>query len=574
MLISTAFAYKTYIIILFNAAFFIVLLCLSLYIFFSAKKTALSFSYITIMSMIMLWLLAKVFKSASPNVELRWVFVVIQYIGVEFLGYFLIIFAYIYTKNQLPTRRLLLLLAITPTLSYLIVITNPLHMLFFSTFDFYYQNHGILFYILQVNKYAYWIVAAVLLAIGFIRQPQEELKNLTGFFALISVIPLVANVYFTAFNMFDSMPWIFPFPEFDITPVAAGLAISLFMIPALKHRFLDIIPASYSRLFAEMPYGIVFIDRRDRIYAYNAAFKEMFKSAADSRDPKDIYEQAIEENESGIHMVDILPFSQTKSNINTIQIEGMVYMVNNKELKKGVKLKIFTNITQLAVNQRELLAKEQELDATNKRLEVLENISKELVATKTKTSIAQNVHDILGHSLTVVIGIASLAATDENVRSIDKKVEQISKLLTSSLNDLKHAILGKTIDIRQNDLTNAISYLDNENIEVNLETVGSAYELQAEQSEAVFRLCQEAVTNAIKHGKAKRMNIILRYKTEEIEIFALDNGNGCKEIIQGFGLTGIEIRFIELGGQVKFRSNEENGFSIHARIPRALNLFI
>ena len=186
---------------------------------------------------------------------------------------------------------------------------------------------------------------------------------------------------------------------------------------------------------------------------------------------------------------------------------------------------------------------------------------------RTKMQMAQSVHDILGHSLTVVIGTAELAA-DDNAELARDKLIQIDELLTSSLNDLKNAALGDENNWGKTSLTNAIEHLKNERIQVDIAVHGEVYELNSAQTEAVFRLCQEAVTNSIKHSKAKTIYIILRYMPQQLEVFAIDNGTGCGKIVKSYGLSGIEDRVLSLSGSVDFSSDGESGFIIHAVLPK------
>jgi signal transduction histidine kinase len=186
--------------------------------------------------------------------------------------------------------------------------------------------------------------------------------------------------------------------------------------------------------------------------------------------------------------------------------------------------------------------------------------------------MAQNVHDILGHSLTVVIGTAELAASDDAHGAMQKTL-QIEELLTGSLNDLKNALDGKGTRWGETSLIKAIQHLKNEKITVSIQTQGKTYELSTAQTEAVYRLCQEAVTNAIKHGKASHIYLILRFSAHVFEIYAVDNGVGCHDIKKSYGLEGIEKRVNALAGTASFVSDGESGFTIHAELPISSNHF-
>ncbi|HEX3043602.1 MAG TPA: hypothetical protein VHY08_02520, partial [Bacillota bacterium] len=65
---------------------------------------------------------------------------------------------------------------------------------------------------------------------------------------------------------------------------------------------------------------------------------------------------------------------------------------------------------------------------------------------------------------------------------------------------------------------------------------------------------------------------ILRFSTSGYEIYILDNGVGCENIMKGYGISGMEERVCRLNGQIKYGSDENAGFTIHITIPLQLPL--
>ncbi|MHC1695519.1 MAG: sensor histidine kinase [Eubacteriales bacterium] len=171
----------------------------------------------------------------------------------------------------------------------------------------------------------------------------------------------------------------------------------------------------------------------------------------------------------------------------------------------------------------------------------------------------------------MVIGTAELASRD-TAQQARVKLDRIEELLTGSLNDLRNTFTGVGMRLGQTSLTKALGHLKNDSISVDIKVHGRTYELDGETTQAVYRLCQEAVTNAIKHGRAKNIYIILRYWPQEFEVYAVDNGIGCGEIKKSFGLEGIEKRITGQGGRISFASDGECGFTVHAGLPRKNNL--
>ncbi len=105
-------------------------------------------------------------------------------------------------------------------------------------------------------------------------------------------------------------------------------------------------------------------------------------------------------------------------------------------------------------------------------------------------------------------------------------------------------------------------------MQVDLAVEGLRFSLDFSLYHTVFRLCQEGLTNALRHGQAKEAGIYIRFTPGETEVFILDNGRGCQTVKKGNGLSGMEERVGRLNGVLTYGSSEEGGFIVHARIPR------
>ncbi len=569
MQVSEKLATEIFTILSFHIVAIVALFSTSFYIYLRGRRTLLLKSYISVVSMLLLWMISKILKTVSPNETLRWFFIVTQYLGVQFLGYCLVIFAYLYTVKPSISRKQMIILAVVPTLCFLVIVTNPLHMQFYSYFDFYKDSFGPLFLPTQLFAYGYISASIVLLAKGYTKQPGfKGKKGLARLTAVTILVPLLGNVYYILFKLIKPIPWIFPFAVFDFTPIAGAASLMLFMIPALKYRFFDISPISFKKLFENVPQGIVFVHPSGHLYAKNRTFTHMFQNA------ENISTAAGFVDTLGIEDADkkrFWSFMGTSSAAGFFELHlpgDKCYRVKKNHASKNSLLLRFTDISKLMHNKKLLEKKNKQLVDINIKLDGLARASKELTAAKIKMQVSQNMHDILGHSLTVVIGSAELAMRDSEYELMRVKLNQIDELLSNSLQDLKNTLQGKETDWNQSALTRAISALKNDSIHIDFSSQGHVYELTRDKTEAVYSLCREAVTNAIRHGAAEMIHLILRYKPAELEVYAIDDGHGCGKIEKHLGLSGIELRVGDVGGHVIFASNGEKGFTIHAFIPK------
>ena len=107
---------------------------------------------------------------------------------------------------------------------------------------------------------------------------------------------------------------------------------------------------------------------------------------------------------------------------------------------------------------------------------------------------------------------------------------------------------------------------------------------QAQVGTAIFRITQEALTNAYKHAEATQVSVFLRYKPRMVEVEIRDNGKGLpvsvssrsdgmtneqqeQRFYSGHGMRGMRERAEELGGTLLVEQRESDGVSVLARIP-------
>lgn len=542
MEVSEKLAYEISVITGSHLIAFVVLAALTAFIWFKAKKSILLNSYLALVAMIMIWLLAKIFKTVSPNETLRWFFIVLQYFGVQYLGYCLIIFAYVYITAKAVPRTMLLVLSIFPTLSFLVVATNPWHMQFYSYFDFYHDRFGPLFLPIQAGLYLYLICGAVMLARGFFRQPALEGRPRLGLLlATLTLLPLLINVYYLAFK-FDLVKWIFNFPVFDITPICIASALIIFIIPAIRYRFLDILPLSYNSVIHCLPQGIALYDHHGNLVLKNRSF-EIMKVSCD--------------------LDDVLT-AQDQSDLD----------IKIRNYQNSYRLLLAKDMRELNRLQNTLSAKNVELKTNLRQLKQLQANARELNELAARRKLAQEVHDLLGHNLTVAIGLCELAAREDDPDKQMSLIIDLKQMLARSSQELHGTTtlatsrkMGSLSALNSSQLIDELKKLRSDLLEIEFEMSGQTDIIAQDLHEAVITLARETITNAIRHGQASKLHMFLRWSRKHLEIYAIDDGRGCKDISKSMGLSGIEQRFKQLGGSVSFRSDEDTGFYTHVTVP-------
>jgi signal transduction histidine kinase len=104
-------------------------------------------------------------------------------------------------------------------------------------------------------------------------------------------------------------------------------------------------------------------------------------------------------------------------------------------------------------------------------------------------------------------------------------------------------------------------------IKVEIETGNINWDYGSAVNKSLIRIIQEAFTNSVRHGKAKRIIIRFWEFSGRLEMLLRDNGIGSANIVRGIGLAGMEERLAALGGQLEVWSPDDGGFALKVTIP-------
>ena len=89
----------------------------------------------------------------------------------------------------------------------------------------------------------------------------------------------------------------------------------------------------------------------------------------------------------------------------------------------------------------------------------------------------------------------------------------------------------------------------------------------AERSHALWRCCQEIVTNAVKHSEAENLWIAIHMRGGQVELTARDDGSGASRVTPGHGLEGMRRRLDEMGGVLDLETRPGAGFRVRVTLP-------
>jgi two-component system, NarL family, sensor histidine kinase DesK len=189
---------------------------------------------------------------------------------------------------------------------------------------------------------------------------------------------------------------------------------------------------------------------------------------------------------------------------------------------------------------------------------------RETLKTAERERIARDLHDILGHTLSVIILKSELASRliDQDAKLAKAQIEDVERISRQALSEVREAIAGYSRGTLASELDRAMSTLKVAGLEVDQRC--EALEFSAGQERVLALVLREAVTNVIRHAKAKHCSIVVSRSDDSHVLEIKDDGCGC-EIKEGMGMRGIRERVAAIGGTARWST--DNGTRLTISIP-------
>lgn len=206
----------------------------------------------------------------------------------------------------------------------------------------------------------------------------------------------------------------------------------------------------------------------------------------------------------------------------------------------------------------------------------------DLAVAAERARIAREMHDIVAHTLSVVIAQADGGrfAAQSNPKTAVLALETIAEMSRAALADIR-SIIGVLRDPHEsakelrpqpidNDIESLITQIKEAGTPISLIRIGQPRALPVGLGNALFRICQESLTNALKHaGPNATIAVILKWEETNISLEVIDDGRGAatRNDGQGHGILGMRERAAIFGGTIEAGSKAEGGFRVKAVIP-------
>jgi signal transduction histidine kinase len=226
--------------------------------------------------------------------------------------------------------------------------------------------------------------------------------------------------------------------------------------------------------------------------------------------------------------------------------------------------------TRLAARASRAAEQEAQLDA--------ESAERDVIVEQERNRIARDMHDVVAHSLAVVIAQADGAryAREADPDAVDGALTAISSTAREALADVR-LLLGQLRHPQTEgpqpalaDLGRLLDQLRASGLVVEFSTKGEPLQLGTGQQLAVYRIVQEALTNALRHGEThKEVTVRFEWMAEQLQITitsAMTATPPTADLRLGHGLAGMRERAALVGGSLQTAVDDKT-FVVTATMP-------
>ncbi len=259
-----------------------------------------------------------------------------------------------------------------------------------------------------------------------------------------------------------------------------------------------------------------------------------------------------------------------------ISIEGKAYLVKHYSNHSLFKNSRDETMVLLDISDQELTL--HRLNLLDQRLSMISTLLKnklqlleKLIELKSKNTIAIQLHDEIGHNLTLSVSVLD-RMRDATLRyqipehSIEQLLEEGKSITMSLSQDRKNTVSGKYLEEM---LESYILYLKWVGVHVELNVDTQLINLNQNSILTLYAICKESFSNTVKYASASEIQVLMRIgenaQEAMLELHISDNGKGCKVVKESNGLKAIRARVER--NQGVFEYDGTKGFKILCILP-------
>lgn len=223
-------------------------------------------------------------------------------------------------------------------------------------------------------------------------------------------------------------------------------------------------------------------------------------------------------------------------------------------------------LTVAVAQQRERLARES-LAAVNSELVATRSLVATSARAEERLRVSRELHDLAGHTLTAIklrLEAHSRKAPDELRSDVLATRDMAQELLDDVRAVVSHLRQYDPV-LFQDAIRGMSDRFPDASIHLSIDDEHRPH--RPDEVHTMLRCIQEAVTNAIHHGKARNIWITYSQSDAAAKLLVRDDGVGGLDYEPGNGLRGIRERLASLGGQLEVRPSTSDGWTLEMRFP-------
>ncbi len=196
-----------------------------------------------------------------------------------------------------------------------------------------------------------------------------------------------------------------------------------------------------------------------------------------------------------------------------------------------------------------------------------------------RARIARELHDAIAHSVSMMVvqAGAERRTLDEPAGTTHEVLETIEQIGRGALNEMRRLVgmlRSDSVDPLTpqpglDDLSTLVTQVREAGLPVELRIEGERRPLPVGIELSAYRIVQEALTNALKHGGDAHATVDVRYGADTLELEIVDDGRGSATQVVGggHGLVGMRERVALYGGRLDAGRRQSGGFGVRVLLP-------
>ncbi len=183
--------------------------------------------------------------------------------------------------------------------------------------------------------------------------------------------------------------------------------------------------------------------------------------------------------------------------------------------------------------------------------------------------IGRDLHDLLGHTLSLVALKSELASRlcERDPHGARREIDEVQRVARDALSQVRLAVTGIRAAGIAAELASARLMLEMDAIEMDYE--GGDIAMPVEVETVLALVIREAITNVQRHSRATSVSVKFSSDAESVQLTIIDNGRG-NDVVAGNGLKGMRERIQALGGKLRIASVRGRGTKLEASVPMTM----